>query len=214
MSAHHFSSTYGEARQRFLEAAHKAAATVESRVHPLKGAESEEIATDTAWIGPADAQNLLIISSGTHGPEGFSGSACQLALLGDELLGRATQRDVAILLIHAVNPFGFSHLKRTNEDNVDLNRNFNDFSKPYPDNPVYEEIHGLLVPEPWPPSAENETELATAMTRLAGQRNPGVSSGQARHPDGLFYSGTAPAWSNRTIRSIVRKHGAGRRHIA
>ncbi|MBY0324865.1 MAG: M14 family metallopeptidase [Reyranella sp.] len=214
MSARHFSRTYGEARQRFLEAAHKAAAAIESHVHPLKGAEGEEIATDTAWVGPADAKNLLIVSSGAHGPEGFSGSACQLALLGDELLGRATQRDVAVLLIHAVNPFGFSHLKRTNEDNIDLNRNFNDFSKPYPDNPVYEEIHGLLVPETWPPSAENETQLAAAMTRLAGQRNPGVSSGQARHPDGLFYSGTAPAWSNRTIRSIVRRHGAGRRHIA
>ncbi len=50
-------------------------------------------------------------------------------------------------MIHAVNPFGFSHLKRTNEDNIDLNRNFNDFSTPYPDNPVYEEVHDLLVPK-------------------------------------------------------------------
>lgn len=214
MSAALFSATYREARQRFLEAACKAAAVVEPHVHPFKGTEGEEIATDAAWIGPADAPNLLIVSSGTHGPEGFAGSACQLALLGDELLARATQRAVAVLLIHAVNPYGFSHLKRTNEDSIDLNRNFNDFSTPYPDNPVYEEIHGLLVPETWPPSAANEAGLAAAMTRLAGRRNPGVSSGQARHPDGLFYSGTAPAWSNRTIRSIVRRHGAGRRHIA
>ena len=214
MSATFFSATDREARQRFLEAAHKAGAAVASHVHPLKGAEGEEIATDTASTGPADAANLLIVSSGTHGPEGFSGSACQFGLLGDELVRRAGDRGVALLLIHAVNPFGFSHLKRTNEDNIDLNRNFNDFATPYPDNPVYEEIHDLLVPETWRPSAENETRLAAAMTRLAGQRNPGVSSGQARHPDGLFYSGTAPAWSNRTIRSIVRRHGAGRRHLA
>ncbi|MBN9513020.1 MAG: M14 family metallopeptidase [Alphaproteobacteria bacterium] len=214
MSATFFSATYREARQRFLDAARKAGATVHSHVHPLKGAEGEEIGTDTALLGAADADKLFIVSSGTHGPEGFSGSACQLALLNDELARRANDRGIALLLIHAVNPFGFSHLKRTNEDNIDLNRNFNDFSTPYPDNPVYEEIHDLLVPAAWPPSAENESQLTAAMARLAAQRAPGISSGQARHPDGLFYSGTAPAWSNRTIRGIVREHGTNRRHIA
>ena len=214
MSATFFSATYREARQRFVDAAHKAGAALDSQVHPLKGAEGEEIGTDTALLGAADADKLFIVSSGTHGPEGFSGSACQLALLNDELARRANDHGIALLLIHAVNPFGFSHLKRTNEDNIDLNRNFNDFSQPYPDNPVYEEIHDLLVPAAWPPSPENESQLTTAMARLARHRAPGISSGQARHPDGLFYSGTTPTWSNRTIRGIVRNHGANRRHIA
>ena len=214
MSATFFSATYGEARQRFLETAARAGAAVQHHVHPLKGAAGEEIGTDTALLGPADATKLFIVSSGTHGPEGFSGSACQLALLNDELSKRATDRGIALLMIHAVNPFGFSHLKRTNEDNIDLNRNFNDFAAPYPDNPVYEQIHDLLVPAHWPPSADNEERLAGAMARLAGQRNPGVSSGQARHSDGLFYCGTAPAWSNGTIRSILRTQGTKRRHIA
>jgi hypothetical protein len=214
MSAAFFSATYREARQRFLDAAGKAGAKVESHVHPLKGAEGEEIGIDTARIGATDAPHLFIVSSGTHGPEGFSGSACQLALLNDTLLQRATDNKIAVLLIHAVNPYGFSHLKRTNEDNIDLNRNFNDFSQPYPTNPVYDEIHDLLVPAQWPPSTDVEEKLAAAMAHLAGQRTPGVSSGQATHPDGLFYAGTAPAWSNRTARAILRKHGAHRRHIA
>lgn len=214
MSAVFFSATYREARERFLDAARKAGAAVQSHAHPLKGAEGEEIATDTALVGPADAAHLFIVSSGTHGPEGFSGSACQLALLNDDLARRAADRGIALLLVHAVNPYGFSHLKRTNEDNIDLNRNFNDFSQPYPDNPVYEEIHSLLVPESWPPSPENEARLGAAMAKLAGQRNPGVSSGQAKHSDGLFYCGTAPAWSNGTIRSILRRFGTGKRHIA
>ncbi|MEI7871173.1 MAG: M14 family metallopeptidase [Alphaproteobacteria bacterium] len=219
MTAAHFSATYREARQRFLATAHAQGAAVESHIQPLKGAEGEEIATDTALVGAADAPCLFIVSSGTHGPEGFSGSACQLALLHDPLLQRAADQNkggggIAVLLVHAVNPYGFSHLKRTNEDNIDLNRNFNDFSQPYPANPVYEEIHELLVPKTWPPSQTNEEKLATAMARLAGQRTPGVSSGQAVHPDGLFYSGTAPAWSNKTVRAILRKHGTRRRHIA
>lgn len=214
MSARLFSSTYEEARARFLEAASAIRAGVSSHIHPLEGMNGEEIATDVALIGASDATRLFIVSSGTHGPEGFAGSACQLGLLGDELARRAADRGVALLLIHAVNPFGFSHLKRTNEDNIDLNRNFNDFSAPYPDNPVYEEVHPLLVPTEWPPSAGNEEKLAAAMVQLAGRCTPGVSSGQARHRDGLFYSGMAPAWSNRTVRSIVRNHGTGRRHIA
>ena len=214
MSASLFSGTYQEARQRFLDAATKAGAAVQQHVHPLKGAAGEEIGTDTALLGPSDADKLFIVSSGTHGPEGFSGSACQLALVDDVLAKRAADRGIALLLIHAVNPFGFSHLKRTNEDNIDLNRNFNDFAAPYPDNPVYEQIHDLLVPKAWPPSPENEEQLGAAMARLAGQRNPGVSSGQASHADGLFYCGTAPAWSNHTIRSILRTHGTKRRHIA
>jgi hypothetical protein len=214
MTAAYFSATYAQARRRFLEAARDRSAVVHSHRHPLQGAEGEEIALDTALLGPADADRIFIVSSGTHGPEGFSGSACQLALLNDELARRATDRGIALLLVHAVNPFGFSHLKRTNEDNIDLNRNFNDFSQPYPLNPVYEEIHPLLVPPTWPPSEENEAKLAAAMTRLAGQRSPGVSSGQDRHPDGLFYAGTGPSWSNRTIRSILQQYGQNRRHIA
>jgi len=214
MSASFFSADYEEARQRFLDAAHAAGAALQHHVHPLKGAAGEEIGTDTVLIGPTDAAKLFIVSSGTHGPEGFAGSACQLALLNDELAKHAADRGIALLLIHAVNPFGFSHLKRTNEDNIDLNRNFNDFTTPYPDNPVYEQLHELMVPRSWPPSPENEERLEVARTRLADQRNPGVSSGQARHADGLFYCGTAPAWSNGTIRSILRSHGMNKRHIA
>ena len=214
MSARHFSSSYRQARQRFLEGAHAVGATVAAHRHPLRGAEGEEIATDTALVGRADAAKLLIVSSGTHGPEGFSGSACQLALLGDDLLKRATERDTAVLLVHAVNPYGFSHLTRTNEDNIDLNRNFNDFSRPYPVNEVYEQLHAALVPQNWPPTESDEAALAAAMAAVAGRSDPGVSSGQALHPDGLFYAGTAPAWSNRTIRSILQAHGATRRHIA
>lgn len=214
MSAAHFSQSYREARQRFLAAATRAGATVEAHVHPLKGAEGEEIAMDAAPVGSADAPSLFVVSSGTHGPEGFAGSACQLALLGDELLARAARGGIALLLVHAVNPYGFSHTMRTNEDNIDLNRNFNDFSQPYPANDTYEQVHPLLVPATWPPSDEDEARLAEAMAKVAGIRTPGVSSGQATHPDGLFYSGTAPSWSNRTVRAILRKHGAGRKHIA
>ncbi len=212
MSAALFSPTYGEARRRFLAAAN-ARGPVETQVSPAKGAEGEELAIDALLVGSPDASTLFIASSGTHGPEGFAGSACQLGLLGDDLLKRATDRGVAVLLIHAVNPFGFSHLTRTNEDNVDLNRNFHDFREPYPKNPVYEQLHHLLVPTTWPPDPAEEKLLDAAAASFASQ-TPGMSSGQDNHPDGLFYCGTGPSWSNRIIHALLRKHAAHRRHIA
>ncbi|QQS13386.1 MAG: M14 family metallopeptidase [Rhodospirillales bacterium] len=216
IAAAFFSATYGRARTRFLEAACAGGYAVESHVNPRgPGAEGEELATDTALIGAGDAPALLIVSSGTHGVEGFAGSGCQLALLDDDLLRRrALDRGVAILLVHAVNPHGFSHLRRTNEDNIDINRNFRDFTAPPQVNAVYEALHPLLVPESWPPAADGEARLAAEMARLGDAARYGVSGGQVSRPHGLFYGGVQPAWSNDTVRAILRRHGAGRRHIA
>lgn len=71
------------------------------------------------------ARKLLIIISGTHGVEGFAGSAIQNALLSRD--SNLTQSDPSLptlLFIHSLNPYGFAQLRRWNENNVDLNRNF------------------------------------------------------------------------------------------
>ena len=54
----------------------------------------EALSTDVALIGDAKAERLLIMTSATHGAEGFCGSGCQLALLDDApmLLARARFR--------------------------------------------------------------------------------------------------------------------------
>ncbi len=211
-----FSQSYAEARQKFLDAAKAHGLPVENHVMEGQvGAQGEVLATDTALIGPADAENLLIVTSGTHGVEGFCGSGCQGALIGDEdLARRLAPARAAILLVHAVNPWGFSHLRRTNEDNIDLNRNCVDFAKPRPINAGYHELDALLMPKAWPPAPENELSI------LAYQQQHGmpafqraVSAGQYEVADGLFYGGTAPAWSQRTMRAILGRHGAGKKRI-
>jgi hypothetical protein len=92
-----------------------------------------------------DAESLLLVCSGTHGNEGFCGSFCQTAFIEEGIID-AWRGAVAVLLVHAVNAYGFSHIRRVTENNVDLNRNFRDFAKPPPENPRYAEIHELLVP--------------------------------------------------------------------
>ena len=213
----HFSSSYRAARKKFLAATKGLGCEVQSHVHPSeRGVAGEVLAMDVVHIGPAKPRAMVIISSGMHGVEGYCGSGCQLALMHDqELLKRFERANTALLLVHAVNPYGFSHVRRTNEDNIDLNRNFIDFSKPLPPNTPYGEVHAMLLPEQWPPKADNDAAIEQFIAKKGELYfRDAVSMGQVTHPDGLFYRGLAPAWSNRILRSVVREHGAKIKHIS
>ena len=123
-----------------------------------------------------------------------------------------------MLLVHAVNPYGFSHIRRVTEDNVDLNRNFQDFAKPLPENARYAEIHEALVPADWDGPARAKAEEALAAWRAAngGMKayQAAVAGGQYAFPDGLFYGGRGPTWSNATFRAIVESHGRSAKRVA
>jgi hypothetical protein len=209
-----FSGSYAQARAGFLQAAQSAGLQVESKPHPLKGRDGEELAMDVARDGHPDAGSLLIVTSGCHGVEGFCGSGVQVAALRDAAWREhARQRDVAVLHIHALNPYGFSHIRRATHENVDLNRNFQDFSGPLPVNEAYREIQPLLLPEDWPPSPANAAALARFLaTRGEAAYQAAITRGQHEFPNGLFFGGTAPTWSNLALREVLRAHGrrAGR----
>ena len=203
-----FSQSYAEARAKFLQAADDAGLAVESHVHPMRGRDDEQLAMDVVRDGPADADKLLLISSACHGVEGFCGSGVQVAMLRDATW-RAECRDagVAVLHVHALNPYGFSWWRRTTHENVDLNRNFRDFSQPLPANPAYGEIAALLVPPTWPPSDAVKAQVQQFIAeRGMPALQAAVSGGQHDHPEGLYFAGRNPTWSNRTLRQVLRDH--------
>jgi hypothetical protein len=210
----HFSANYAEARAKFLAAT--ADLDVASKIHPRPGRDGETLAMDVARDGSGDASRLLIISSGCHGIEGFAGSGIQIALLNDaEWRAAARQAGVAVLYIHGLNPYGFSWWRRTTHENVDLNRNFQDFSRPPPANPAYDELADLLVPAHWPPSLGNWLALAGYIARRGTKAmQAAVSTGQYDHPHGLFFGGRAPTWSQTALREVLREHGARSERIA
>ena len=70
-------ATYEQARDRFLAEARECGATVDSYLHPRAGLDGEELAIDVARLGPDDATDVVLVVSGTHGVEGFCGSALQ-----------------------------------------------------------------------------------------------------------------------------------------
>ncbi|MGE0496989.1 MAG: M14 family metallopeptidase [Ramlibacter sp.] len=204
-----FSSSYAEARAKFLEAAAAAGLAVESHAHPLPGRDGEDLAMDVVLDGPADARKLLVLSSACHGVEGYCGTGVQVYALHDqEWRDKAREQGVAVLYIHALNPHGFSHVRRVTQENVDLNRNFHDFSQPLPVNEAYREVQPLLLPEEWPPSAENTAAIGQFLaTRGQAAYQAAISRGQHEFADGLFFGGTAPTWSNQTLRQVLRQHG-------
>lgn len=204
-----FSQNYAQARQAFLTSCARRGITVESHVHPLAGRHREELAIDVALYGRADAANLLVLSSGCHGVEGFCGSGVQVDRLDDDAWFAATQRDdLAVLYIHALNPYGFSHLRRVTNENVDLNRNFVDFSKPLPDNAEYRALAPVLLPKKWPVGTLNLLMLLSFTLRYGRKGlQAGISRGQHSDPNGLFFAGTEPTWSNQRLREILRMYG-------
>ena len=210
-----FSQTYAEARAKFGAAAEARGLALERHVHPwARGADGEELSIDCALLGDARADRLLVLSSGTHGVEGYCGSGVQSALLGDAGFLAQARNGVAVLFVHAVNPYGFSHWMRANEDNVDLNRNFVDHGTPRASNARYAEVHPWLVSEVWPPAAATEQAIAGYVAergQFAFQE--AVSGGQYEFADGLFYGGREPAWSNRRLRGLLQRFAGSVRRL-
>jgi hypothetical protein len=210
-----FPRDYADGRNRFRALAQDAGFGLTDYPHPAHRApDGGELACDVARSGPAAAAKLLVISSGTHGVEGFCGSGAQAALLGSRAFDGMPE-DAGVLLVHAVNPYGFAHLRRTNEDNIDLNRNFIDHARA-PANPAYDEIHDWLVPQAWDgPARETADGEIARYQQERGMRafQAAMTGGQYTHPDGLFYGGRAPAWSNLTWRRILREHCSQAREI-
>lgn len=200
-----FSATYRDARHKLLAMQSALGYEHAAYVAPGIGAQHEALAVDVLRVGDASSRRALLLTSGCHGVEGFAGSAVQLALLCDEPLMRwlVAQR-IALVVVHALNPYGFSWCRRVTHENVDLNRNAVNFFAPLPQNCDYRELHPYLLPRLWPPSADNERMLERFIERWGMRRFQQVlTRGQYDHADGLFFGGTEPTWSLRTFQAIL-----------
>src|SRR5262245_66537481 len=91
-----FARSYAAARRKFLLAAELAGRPVKTYRHPMTTPDGEEMANDVVWLGAEDASRVLVVTSGTHGPELFCGSGAQVDLLLD--LEPRDFGDVAFLL--------------------------------------------------------------------------------------------------------------------
>ncbi len=211
-----FSDSYAEARRKFLAAAREAGATLHEYRHPATGPQGEPLALDVAVIGRAQAPRVLLAGCGTHGIEGYSGSAAMTGWIA----GGAPKRlphDVAVVLLHANNPWGFAHKARVTEENVDLNRNFALHNGSYPPNPGYAELHAIVTPESWDDASVADVfrGLEAFRERVGEQAySDAMNGGQYSHPDGIFFGGHRAQWSNHALFQAISTHAGHARHLA
>jgi len=143
---------------------------------------------------------VVLLTSGVHGVEGFVGSAIQI-----KAFERPPPPGVRFVFVHAINPFGFAHLRRGDQDNVDLNRNFLDEGQPHAgSDPFYENLDPLLNP-PSPPG-RFDTFSARAFWNIMHYGLPplrqAIAAGQYDFPKGLFFGGSVPS----PVQAIFREN--------
>jgi Protein of unknown function (DUF2817) len=134
-----FSDTYTTARQRFRLAAESipqattlTSLVVQSSSSSSGGNPKDEDYTLDIVVIPGALPGITVHVSGTHGIEGYAGSAIQVAFLQGLAMSSNNNNETTVplsthlctvILVHAFNPVGMATYRRFNEHNVDLNRN-------------------------------------------------------------------------------------------
>lgn len=210
-----FAVDYPSAREQILSVSRQCPVLEDhySRVLPdCLGANDESLSTEILWLGPESANKVVVLISATHGVEGFVGAAVQTDLLKRLTQGYQLPVDTAVLIIFALNPFGFSHYRRCDEQGIDLNRNFIDFSQPLPDNAGYRQLQSAIYCE----EATQRQKQFTAFSQRYGQTEfeIALSGGQYTDASGPFYGGVSAAHGRKTIEKVMTDYQLQNRQLA
>lgn len=210
----YFHATYEDCRAAFLERADRLASRYKGaevfRI-PVAGKVDSDLTIDGCYIPAQKAtDNLLILSSGVHGIEGFLGSAVQ-SMVMEEVLRPVRLDSTGILLIHGMNPYGFKHLRRVTENNVDLNRNCAvDEGLFDTKNEGYGKLNGLLNPRGKADDRSLKNRnihlviLRKALTESMPALRQAVLQGQYDHPEGIYFGGKEPEPQIVAMGALVR----------
>lgn len=137
----YFPLNYEDSRRRFRELIQKLNPfQIEEWAVPSRT--DHDLFVDAAYWPPLkEPQTLLVVTSGIHGSETYAGSAI-LQMFLTEILPHLKRDQLGVLLVHAMNPYGFKHHKRTTENGVNLNRNFSISGELFKSrNPASEKMH-------------------------------------------------------------------------
>ncbi|GHB18045.1 hypothetical protein GCM10007094_02190 [Pseudovibrio japonicus] len=205
-----FSEDYFQAQQRFVDLASRLGFETEVMPHPTFWSDEGPVQMTVARQGNPDSEHVVFVTSGVHGTELTAGSGIQL-----DLMQRYVDRvpdNTKVIWVHAVNPAGCAIFTRTDENNVDNNRNSISFEGELPQNPDYEELHAAICA---PQITGQEWDTANAAIKAytdkngAGALTQKVLKGQYSVPMGLFYGGNETSWSTKTLKQVIVCHGQG-----
>jgi hypothetical protein len=195
----YYPTSYELARENFRESSNRIAETYQNvqRFEIRVPSKTDNDLTVGVCYVPAqkESTNLLILSSGVHGLEGYVGHAA-LELFIQKFLTSELLENTGVLLIHSVNPFGFKYTRRVTENNVDINRNCASTDDLYNTvNQGYPKVYGLINPQKKAnaTSLENRFFFIKAINEIRKASLPvlrqAVLQGQYQYPEGLYFGG-------------------------
>ena len=115
--------------------------------------------------------------------------------------------DSAVVLVHVLNPYGMAWLRRVNEHNVDLNRNFLGRGEAYTGAPAgHDRLDAFVNPQD-PPSWELFYPRVGWLVARHGMTTlrQTVAGGQYVNPTGMFFGGSALEEGPRLFRRYVEE---------
>ncbi|MDP1737969.1 MAG: DUF2817 domain-containing protein [Caulobacter sp.] len=212
-----FSDTYAEAVTKFEIAAAFRGVPIERWRNPHKGPSGEPLETLVCEIGPADAPNVLVLNTGTHGTEALAGSAILTGLLTEANGFLELDSQVRAILIHIINPYGAAWSRYVNEDNVDLMKNLHHSDAATPPDALFMAFDDVIDLAGLSSPGDTASRLAAraAFLEVHGLERLLVSlkKGQSDRPRSICYNGRGATWSRKTLDRIIARKAAGARQV-
>lgn len=201
----YFKDTYEASREAFLVLAKASGGEVRS--HQV----STDLSFESLYLPPkGEKEKLLILTSGIHGIEGFTGSALQRYYLE-----HFRDSKYGVLIIHGINPYGFKNKRRVTQNNVDLNRNFDISPELFQiKNPGYEKVLPFLNPKtPYSKLSFHALAIFNILKYGMESLRKAILSGQYQFPDSIFFGGNAFEPQVSLIQKEVLERGEGYQNI-
>ncbi len=210
----YFLTTYEEVRTHLadrVKTLKENGITVEHTTYAID--ESDDLYIDNIYIPATEKPtNLIVLTTGVHGIEGYIGSA-MLDVFFDHIYPTLNKKDTGILVVANVNPYGMKYMRRYNENNVDLNRNFiEDWSTfDLSSNKEYPKVDKFLQPEGkmgnafWHEAGFYLSLAKEAIFTGADTISDALLTGQYEYPEGVYYGGNGDEKSTAYLKGVFNQ---------
>lgn len=206
-----FFNEYDEVRNHILETAENLEAQgIEMDLYSHAIEKEDGLYIDTIYLpSGAEQKNLVVITTGVHGIEGYIGSV-MLDVFWKEIYPELDKENTGVLLIANVNPYGMKYHRRYNENNVDLNRNFildwNTFDTTV--NKDYPKVYRFLGPQKKMGNAFwHEVDFYISMIKEivvngVDSISNALLGGQYEYSQGVYYGGAGDQKSTTYVKDV------------